>query len=305
MSAPSIPPDNSAQIREMELQEQRDREIREQREAEKRKQELAALRGTASSAARDSALSYFTGRGVQTDEYIDDVDRTINSILSGIAPDDPNPGSYFKDIGPRVFDEAQTGFRTKAASDIDRLLPSNFEMQRIGMDLDDPYLAGIEGEEFQEADSIIQNRLMRGVLNNTGASAARKNLEDQRPSVKSRLNEIGTGLLSTGQQKLRDIANEGRQTAATVNLGQQFDPFSYGKRVDQTFTDFLNNLGNELRARVTGDLFHTAGLPAIGGAAQGAGNFKFDPSAFNPLGGSNPDEDDDDEDENQNDDSIF
>jgi hypothetical protein len=49
-------------------------------------------------------------------------------------------------------------------------------------------------------------------------------------------------------------------------------------RTDQSFEDFVNSIGGNLRAGLPGKLFQTAGLASIGGAAQGGGV-----GAFNPL----------------------
>src|SRR5262249_50683662 len=159
--------------------------------------------------------------------------------------------------------------RTKAMNAVNQAFAPNYEMSRVPFTLDDPYLSGIEAEQFSDADKIIKNMLDRGVLTQSGYNAALTDLQGQEAGVKSRLSEIGTGLLNTEQGKLRDIANSARQTAGGLNLGQQFDPYSYSSQADQSFNDFIGSLGDQIRAQVPGKLFNTAGLAAIGGAGQG------------------------------------
>lgn len=267
----------------MELDAQRQAELREQKEAERKRQELAQLRTSAGTAARGSASDYFTQQGLDPGQYGNAIQNTINQILAGISPDDPNPGSYFNNIGERIYGAEETGFRTRSGRSLDPIFGANFELGRIPYSLDDPYLAGIEGEQRSEADAIIQNMLSRGVITPTGQQAALADLERQEPTVRARLNEIGTGTLSGGQQSLRDIANRARQTASTLTLGSQFDPFAFSGEADTAFNDFINTLGDTLRSKVPGNLFNTAGLGAIAGAAQGPQNTPFDPNALRGL----------------------
>jgi hypothetical protein len=169
--------------------------------------------------------------------------------------------------------------------------------------LDDPYLAGVEGEQYADADKIIKNMLDRGVLTSGGYTAAQGDLEKQRAGVKSRLNEIGTGLLTGEQQDLRDISNRARQTASSLQLGSSFDPYSYQAQADTDFNDFISTLGDSIRAQVPGQLFNTAGLAAIGGAGQGLGNTAFNPGAA--TGTDTTDDTDDDKNKSTNANSIF
>lgn len=297
MSAPSPPPDNSMAIRQMEIEEARRREQAEKAEKAARKEELTGLRNSARSAASGNVRSYFNQRGVSPDEFSGDIESQLNNILAGIDSEDANPGSYFRDAGSQIYSDLETGRRNRASDDVDRIFGSNYDTRRIPFTLDDPYLSSIEAEQFTEADNIIRNMMTRGVLTQTGYNRARSDLENQRAGVRTRLNEFGTGVLSSGQQKLRDIANNARETAGSLRLSQSFDPYSFQTEADTQFDEFINTLGDQIRGRVgPGSLFSTEGMAALGGAAQGAGN-----NAFNPNAAQGIVEDDDDDDE----DSIF
>jgi hypothetical protein len=291
MSAPDPPPDNSMAIRQMEIEEARRKEEQEKKEKEARRQELSGLRSSSRSAASGQVRNYFSGRGVDPEQYGGQIESELDTILGGIAPEDENPGQFFRDAGSTIYGNLETGRRTRVNDQLDTLFGQNYDTRRIPFTLDDPYLSSIENQQYQDADSIIRNMMDRGVLTGTGANTARRDLDNQRSSVRSRLNEIGTGVLTSGQQRLRDIANNARETASTVRLGQDFDPYSYSREADSVFDEFINTLGDQIRGRVTGPLFTTAGLAAIGGAGQGAGNTAFDPDAAN---GIFDDEDDDD-----------
>lgn len=302
MSAPSPPPDNSMQIRQMELDEARRKEEAQALKDKQHKEELLGLRNNARSAADSAADSYFSGQGLDPTQYASDIDSYLDNILAGINPNDENPAAYFNNAGANVYQQLESGRRTKAQTDLDRIFAPNFETKRIPFTLDDPYLSAIEAEQRASADSIIRNMLDRHVITQAGYNAAAADLDKQAAGVKSRLNELGTSTLSGGQNSLREIANQSRQDAANLKLGSQFDPYSYSSDADRVFDEFISGLGNNIRAKVTGNLFNTTGLAALAGAAQGAGN-----TAYNPLAASGIEQDPDakKDDEDTTPESIF
>jgi hypothetical protein len=302
MSGSSPPPDNSAQVMAMQLQAQREAEQRREAAIAAHKQELAQLRSSSREGAGGTVRNYFSTMGIDPDRYGGSIDAQLNNILAGIGPAEENPGSFFTNAGQSIYDTLQTGERTKYGNQLNEIFAPEWEMRRVANTTDDPYLAGVEGEHYANADQIIKNMLDRGVLTTGGYESAIKDLESQRSGVRSRLNEIGTGLLTAEQQDLRDISNRARQSASTVQLGANFDPYAYQGEADSEFNDFIAGLGDSIRAAVPGQLFNTAGLAAIGGAGQGLGNTAFNPGA---AGGSLEDDTTDDENKPTNPNSIF
>lgn len=279
MSGASPPPDNSLAVEQSRIAAEDRRRAEEKAAADAKKQELAGMRTSARSGATGNVDEYFRGRGLDPTKYSSSIEQQLNNILSGISPTDENPGQAFSSAGSTIYDALQSGERVKAQDTLNTMFAPNFETKRVPWTLDDPYLASIEQEQYSDADSIIRNMLDRGVLTSAGYDAAARDLENQRAGARTRLNEVGTGLLAGEQQKLRDVANTARQTAGSLQLGQAFDPYSYSSEADQGFTDFLSTLGDQIRSGLPGKLFNTAGLAAIGGAAQGAGNTAYNPKA--------------------------
>jgi len=278
MSAPSMPPDNSMQIEAMRQQQAQEARAAEERKEKARKEELLGLRSSATTSGRSSAEDYFRQQGLDPGQYAGDIGSKVNKTIAGVSADDPNPGAAFADIGQSLFGELEGGARSKAGRELDSLFAPDFEMKRLGWTVDDPYLAGVEAEQRSTADETIRRMLDRGVITDTGYAAAMADLERQGAGVKSRLNEIGTGLLGTGQQSLRDVANRGRTAASQLKLGSTFDPNSFGSEADRLTSEFLANLGTGIRSRITGNLFQTGGLGSVAGAAQGGQNTTFNPA---------------------------
>lgn len=257
-----------------------------------KKQEDIAFRNSAAGAGRNSALSYFQNLGLDPNEFAGDIDTEIAKILATTSEDDRGVGAYLGDLGQSVYQNRETGLRQRAGRDIDMLFQPEFERTRLADTADDEILNQINVAERGEADAFIDNLRRRGVITEAGSSGARRNLDDQGARVRGILDEIGRSALSGGRQGLTDIANRGRQTAQTLKLGQSFDPNTYGTQAQSTLDDFLSGLGDRIRGQVGDDLYDTSGLAAIAGAAQGAGNTKFDPNA---LAGITDDEEDEDE----------
>lgn len=303
MSGSSPPPDNSVQVKQMEIDEAARQQAAQDKKDAEAKAALQALRGNVRTNAGNQVNQFFSQQGLDPSQYSSDINSYLDSILSGISPDDPNPGSYFKDAGQSAFNQFQGAARAKAGTQLDRIFSPNYETKRIPFTLDDPYLDSIEAEQRSSADDIVRNMLDRGVITQSGFNAAEADLDKQSAGVKSRLNELGTTAIAGGQQSLRDIANQARQDAANLNLGTTFDPYSYSGEADQAFNDFINNLGTNIRAKITGNMFNTTGLGAIAGAAQGAGNTAYNPAAAAGLSADATSDSTDDKDKQKE--SIF
>ena len=303
MSGSSPPPDNSLAVEQQREQSAKEAQDAADAKAAQHATDLGNLRSSARSGATGTVDDYFSSQGVDPSQYQGSIESQLNNMMSGISPTDENPGATFTGAGQTIWDNLTNAARAKATGSVNQVFAPNYEMSRVPTTLDDPYLAGIEGEQYSDADKIIKNMLDRGVLTSSGYASAQSDLQKQEAGVKSRLNEIGTGLLTGEQQKLRDISNSAKQAAGAVNLGQTFDPYSYSGQADQSFNDFIGSLGDQIRAQVPGSLFNTAGLAAIGGAGQGAGNTAYNPTAASGV--ADDTSDDTDTTKNSNPNSIF
>jgi hypothetical protein len=248
-------------------------------QAQRAEQERARFSG-AQDTARSSARDYFTQRGLNPDDYSAAIDRRLAELSDTINPSDEHPGSYLTGLGSDVYGAQTDIARQRAMQGLEGIFSPDYGYSRIGSGTDDPFLAQINSAERSRADTFLENLLKRGVINQTGFEAGRSNLDLQGSRARSLLDTLGGDVLEEGRAGLESIANRGRQAASNVQLGQSFDPSKYGTEANTAFDEFLSKLPDRLRASAPTNLYDTSGLASIAGAAQGAGNFAFDPNAL-------------------------
>jgi hypothetical protein len=169
-----------------------------------------------------------------------------------------------------------TSTRQGAMSLLDTLFSPEFSTSYIPSTLTDPYEQQIYNEQRGSADELINRMLKRGVLTDTGATAARGELDKQGARVRAQLNDIGNTLLESERGKLGDIEGRARERASTLGVNQPFSLDPYSSALNTEVGQFTSGLSDAFRAGIPDDLFDTSTLGNIGGAAQGAGNQPFD-----------------------------
>ena len=167
-----------------------------------------------------------------------------------------------------------------AEAKLQGLLPPGFENTLIPGSVADPYITSAMGKARTGAQSIIENMLKRGTLNETGRASGLKALEAQDPTVRTKLSGLSNVLLENERAKLRGIANTGYGAAAGQS-GETFDPSPYQGQVNTEAAQFLQGFPGSFESAVggAGSLYDTGGLGAAGGAVSGPRNVSYDPYA--------------------------
>lgn len=235
--------------------------------------------------AKDLALQdimdYFSDRGLDPTAYQSDIDRAIQQTLLGIPEGATNLPGYFTDIASNLYQDIAESGQIKNMTALNNMFMPGFEQNYIPNTMDDAILAEILAGGRTEADKYIQNLLDRGVITPAGFTAAQNDVVAQEARIKAMLDQLGGQVLTSGREKLGDIANQAKLFAGQLMPGQAFDPNTYNTQIQSALADFSGNLGNQIRALLPeGSLFKTGGLAARAGAGQGAQNTKFSPNAL-------------------------
>lgn len=291
----SAPKDNSAEVARIEAEaarEQREAEARAAEEARVRKEQEEAAKladfenrlGNAFNTGVSGAERYFQSRGVDPSLYSADILEEANQRRGSVPQLAGEVGSYFSGLGEEVYQSLTDALRGRTQRTLNEIAPEGFARSRITDTADDDIIASILAEQRGDAENYASRLRDRGVITDTGLSAALEDIGKQANRGQFTLSELGSGILEGGRGGALDIANRGRSRASTLDLGDTFDPYAQtGTELNNYFTDFLTNLGDRFRAQAPTDLFDVSGLPVLAGAAQGAGNTAFDPKALAGL----------------------
>lgn len=260
---------------------ERQRMEQEQADQEARDAELEASRRASGTA---DANAYFQGMGLDPAAYSSDIDRAIESAINGGYTD-------LSGVGKNLYNDLSSGLQERTLRQFDQFAPSDFALDRIPNTADDAIIQGLIDQGRGKADSYVQNLLKRGVVTQAGADAAGRALDDQTGNVRGLLTELGDTILGGGRADLQALADRGRLAASSIKLGDIFDTSKYQGNIDDAFNDFIGSLGDKFAVQAPKSLFDTSGLAVTAGAAQGAGNTKFDPKATAGLFGQSSDDD--------------
>jgi hypothetical protein len=246
------------------------------------------------STALESAKQYFTTMGLDPEQFMGEISSKANSIKSSVPTLDGNPGTYFDGLGNSVYDDLTTAGQSKAGRELDAFASTGFDNQLISRNAGDDSVQAILGEQEQERRNYADNLLARGIVTDSGYQSALGSIDKQRFGVQSNLSEIAKAVLEGGRGDLRDIASQGRTAASNLKLGQQFNSGQFSQQINDEATQFLENLGGNVRSRVGDNLFDMSSILRSAGSGQGAQNTAFDPAAFFSATGGQDDEDEKD-----------
>jgi hypothetical protein len=192
--------------------------------------------------------------------------------LSQLAP----IGNTFGDLGQSVYQNAESAERLRANKALttgdNAPFPTGYDFARLPNTYDDPTLDVINNEQLNEAQSFIDAMKARGVITDSGVTAAQQALGRQTPGAMARLTEQGNLALEGGRQQLRDVGGRAASAADALPVGSTFNTKVWTDQLENTFNDFITGLNSNIRGKIgNASLYDTSGLASVAGAAQGAG----------------------------------
>jgi hypothetical protein len=242
-----------------------------QREEQQRRDDLARQQAQADAEARDRAAQL----DLQNRQYNDQ----MAFLTKSMTPTDLDTEYQNQQLQDLKTQSARNAARSAATGQINSVFTPEFERSYVPDTFDDSYINEAYTGERGKVDEYINNLLKRGVITESGATGARADADEQGARVRTQLGDVGSALLDAQRGKLTDVANRGRDVASTIDVGQTFDPSVYSNEIAQLGTDFGTSFGDKFKSGIPSDLFDLSEIQQKGGAAQGAQNLAFNPSA--------------------------
>lgn len=294
MCGSSAPEDHSAEVAAINAKAAADARAAQEAADAKKQAEFDARMNSAFGSGLQSANDFFAQRGLDPNDYSGAISTRLQQIKSAIPNLDANPGSYYEGAGSNIWDSLSQALQGKDQRIIDTLAPTGFATNRIADTADDQTIADILNQQEKSAQDYANNLRTRGVITDSGLKAALDNITGQVSGARTKLSDLGMGIINKGRGDAENLANTARAKAAKEQVGSTWDPYSTGTDLNNFFTNFFSGLGDNLRGIAPTNLFDTSGLANIAGAAGGAGNNAFNPAAVaGGLGAADDTTDDD------------
>ena len=278
MCGPKIQ-DNSDKVASIEAGRAREEREAAERERIRKETEFGASLDSSYRTAIEDAKRYFSDQGLDPEEYMSSINSAAQSKRGAVPRLDSNPGSYFEGLGGSVFEQLQSGRRSKSMRDLNSFAREGFARDKIADTADDSFINSTVEEQFLEAMGRLEGQKARGSLNDFGLSKAIADLTRQKTRASDELQGIGGAILEKGRTGLSNIANTGRSAINSLGLGDVFDPFKYSTDIDAETSSFFDTLGDRIKGSAPSDLFDVGAAYQRGGQSQGVRNNPYDREA--------------------------
>lgn len=247
------------------------------------------------SGAPAKASAYLSRRGLPDDPNT--MQQIIDTIKNKIPDLDKNPAQYFDDTAFATgIGTYENEARQKYGNVVSNTFKPGFERTLLPDASIDPYVASILNMQQGTAQQQLDFNRKRGLLNDTGYSAAQSELNNQAGAGRSTLSDIANSVLGKQRQGLNDIRGAAGDAASSYNYGADAPDISglYTQATDLASRD-LSNLEGSIRGAVGNTNFFD--IPTAlqkGGTMQGPINLTtntasgapaFDPNKKNTARG--------------------
>lgn len=258
---PQPSPMEQAQAREWEAAQEFEREQRraaEDRAREDRAKEAKDLawqssRGAAYQGALSSGTDRLRSMGIEAGDPYGVYSQFTNRINT--ANQSLQPGAdYSSAFAPTILDEilggARSTQRNKYKTAFNAQVSPYYAEEQFGSTRDDPILASILNQQYEDALADLDAAKARGQANQSVYDRALRDLGTAKTTANTELQGIGGGVLSG----ISDAINKRRQTAldtaAGWDFGTDFDPTLEGSRIQKYAQERGNTLEGDIRSAI-------------------------------------------------------
>lgn len=207
-----------------------------------------AARNSAMYQAINRAKLGVQSRGLNWDDYDDDILSSIGGIYDTISDSDKNPSGYFD---PNLADSVLNGKQNQARMQYRGQVNSKLGTPGVDYTQLDATISKLLGESEAEANSLIERGQKRGQFNEVGAQAGMGKLAQAKTKARARLMSEAEGLYSKYSGEFNSIKDSALSAANNYTLGDTFDIGQYGSQYDR--------LQKSVGSRIEGDLYDLIG----------------------------------------------
>lgn len=264
--------DNSLQLEQMRQAEAQRAQATQDAKDAQAKTDFSNNLSTAVSGARNTGRDYFASRGLAPDQYSGLIDSIIGDTKLKVPQLDANPASYFTtDAFASGIDNAQNVKRSNYTGQVNSTFAPGFENNLISDTSDDSIINSILGDQSATAQQQLDFNRKRGVLNDTGFTAAQKAFSGQQNAARSTLTGIGDSILGKDRQDLLNIKGNAGTAASGYQFGQpDLNIGNYYKQAQDKATSDIGGLEGSIRSALgSTSLFDVPTILQQGGTAQG------------------------------------
>lgn len=194
----------------------------------------------------------------------------------GLVPDlTKDVGAYInpETMWNKVYEEKRGSERQKLGRSADEFMGTGFEKNLFKDTSDDTLLDAILGEQHAEASQVLQRSRDRGQISDTGYNYALNELAKQRSQGRSKLEDLGLGVLDTYRSGLTNTAKGYRDRINNFDLTDTIDTNAFRTGLEGEASGYRNRMEGDIRAAL-GDTnyFDTNLILGKAGNYQGANN---------------------------------
>lgn len=286
---PSAPEDHSLELERMRQEREDAQAIAAKQDAADKK--AAALsqaikqRDLTKKTAFESLQDKFSNKGLDptTSQYqtlSERVSKQLNDLFGILPSDDPDAlNKGIASIDPsKLVDDAVNSDLTNTRRNLSRTVANYYNPINMNSYIDDTaddgVIDSIIGSKADENKTMLERAFKRGTLNDSGYSAALKELENQSAAGKATFNSLGQTILNEGRAGFQKVGDTYKTKASAYNYDPDIDVNKFGDTVRGALDSYLNNFKSGLEGRIRAatagaDPFDFSKLLAAGGIAQG------------------------------------
>lgn len=211
--------------------------------------------------------------GLDPAAYQDQLNSYFDSKQAALYENTDDPYAAFDpdDLISTITGQETSQRRQNYGNEVASKFGANYGNKIVSDSYLDPIIEEIIGEQQAGADTYLKRAADRGILNETGRTAAQNKIAADRAKGSAQLASLAGGVIDKYQTQGDEVSGKAQQGASGYTLGSNFNIGDYEEQGTNIINSAAKNARGDLLNALGGEnFFDTSSLVNIGGAAQGA-----------------------------------